>query len=199
MTHVHDGGHDRLMTASDLTASGPLCRVVFGAALLIATAMPLGAQQHQMVPPETPAAEPQQAPPEAPPARRPGLIDALGDLFDKSGDMLSLKGAQQAIGDLNRKAGEATRDAAKSAADGLTRIPVGRMASGRTLCVVASNGAPDCVTAANALCKSQGYSGGSSVATESGERCPARVYLTGRPPKPGECKMETFVTSAMCQ
>lgn len=189
------------MTASNLTASGPLCRVFFGAALLVAAAMPvpLGAQQRQMVPPETPAAEPQPAQPETPPARRPGLIDAIGDLFDKSGEMLSLKNAQEAIGDLNRKAGEVTRDAAKSAADNLTRIPGTRMASGRTRCVVASNGAPDCVTAANVLCKSQGYSGGSSVATESGERCPARVYLTGRAPKPGECKMETFVTSAMCQ
>lgn len=199
MTHVHDGGHDRLMTASDLTAFGPLCRVFLGAALFVATAMPmpLGAQQHQIVPPETPAAEPAQ--PEASPSRRPGLIDAIGDLFDKSGDMLSLKGAQQAIGDLNRKAGEVTRDAAKSAADNLTRIPGARMASGRTRCVDASNGAPDCATAANALCKSKGFSSGSSVATESGERCPARVYLTGRPAKPGECKMETFVTSAMCQ
>lgn len=152
--------------------------------------LPLAAQQRQMAPVDTPAAEPQPAQPEAPP-RRPGLLDALGDLFDKSGEALSLKGAQDAIGDLNRKAGDAARD--------ITRIPGARMASGRILCAAAANGAPDCATAANALCRSQGFNGGASLGTESGEKCPARVYLSGRAPRAGECRTETFVTSAMCQ
>lgn len=160
------------------------------AVLLAAAPQPLAAQQRQMAPVETPAAEPQPAQPEAPP-RRPGLLDALGDLFDKSGEALSLKGAQDAIGDLNRKAGNAARD--------ITRIPGARMASGRILCSAAANGAPDCVAAANALCKSQGFNGGSGLGTEAGEKCPARVYLSGRSPRAGECRTETFVTSAMCQ
>lgn len=168
------------------------------ALLLLATSLPLTAQQRPLSPSEAPVAEPQPASEEAAPARRPGLLDALGDLIDKSSEALSLKSAQDAIGDLNRKAGDAARDAAKAANDA-SKLPNTRMASGRVLCVVAANGAPDCGAAAQALCKTQGYSGGSSLGTEAGEKCPARVYLSGRPPRPGECKVETFVTSAMCQ
>ena len=165
-------------------------RLAAAAVLLAVATGPLAAQQRPFTSTEAPAAEPQPAEPEAPP-RRPGLLDAIGDA-------LSLKGAQDAIGDLNRKAGDAARDAARAATD-IGRIPNARMASGRILCAAAANGAPDCVAAANALCKSQGYAAGASLGTESGERCPARVYLSGRPPRPGECRTETFVTSAMCQ
>jgi hypothetical protein len=132
-------------------------------------------------------------------SRGGGLIEALGDFFDKASEALSLKGATDSITDFNRKAGEATRDAAKAATDNLGRLPVTRIASGRSLCVVAANGAPDCGAAAAVLCKSKGMNGGTSVATESSERCPAQVLLSGRAPRPGECRMETFVTSAMCQ
>lgn len=164
-------------------------RLAAVAAFLVMASLPLAAQQRQMMPSEAP--EPPPAGPEVQPSRRPGLLDAIGEA-------LSLKGAQDAIGDLNRKAGDAARDAAKAATD-FGRLPNTRMASGRALCVAAANGAPDCVAAAKALCKSQGYAGGSSLGTESGERCPARVYLSGRSPRPGECRTETFVTSAMCQ
>jgi hypothetical protein len=167
------------------------------AVLLVAASLPLAAQQRQIAPAEPSAAE-RQPPQSEAPARRPGLLDALGDLFEKSGEALSLKGAQDTIGDFNRKAGDAARDAAKAATD-IGRLPNARVASGRILCTVASNGAPDCVAAANALCKTQGFNSGSSLGTESGERCPARVYLSGRPPRPGECRTETFVISAMCQ
>jgi hypothetical protein len=171
------------------------CRIVLRlgavAVLLAVASPPLAAQQRQTAPVEAPAAEPQPAQPEVPAPRRPGLLDAIGDA-------LSLKGAQDAIGDLNRKAGDAARDAAKAATD-ITRIPSARMASGRILCTVAANGAPDCGAAANALCKAQGFNGGSSLGTESGEKCPARVYLSGRAARPGECRTETFVISAMCQ
>lgn len=148
------------------------------------------------------AAQQVQAPPEEPAqaaSRGGGLIEALGDFFGKAAENLSLKSTTDTITDFNRKAGEATRDAAKAAGDNLGRLPGTRVASGRSLCVVAANGAPDCVTAAAALCKSKGFGGGASIATESGEKCPAQVWLSGRSPRPGECRMETFVTSAVCQ
>jgi hypothetical protein len=171
------------------------CRAAAWAAVLfcvLAVAlMPARAQeQNVQEPPEQPAQKD---------GRGGGLIEALGDFFDKAAEGLSLKGATDTITDLNRKAGEATRDAAKSATDNLGRLPGARVASGRSLCVMAANNAPDCGAAAIALCKSKGFGGGASVATESGEKCPAQVWLSGRSPRPGECKIETFVTSAMCQ
>lgn len=162
--------------------------------LAFAFAPALAQQQNVQEPPEQ--QEPQQP---AKDNRGGGLIETLGDFFDKAAESLSLKGATDTITDLNRKAGEATRDAAKAATDNLGRLPGTRLASGRSLCVVAANGAPDCAAAAAALCKSKGMAGGTSVAFESAERCPAQVWLSGRSPRPGECKTETFVTSAMCQ
>jgi hypothetical protein len=173
--------------------------LVTAAMLACAALDPVIAQQRELAPAEAPVAQQPAPPDEFPPAHRPGLFDAIGDLLGKSTGIFSLKGAQDTIDDFNRKAGEATRDAAKAATDNLTRLPGTRLASGRTLCVVSANGAPDCAAAANALCKSKGFGAGSSIATESGEKCPARVYLSGKPPRPGECRTETFVTSAMCQ
>lgn len=168
--------------------------------LMLALAFAPALAQQQNVQPGSEQQEPQ------PPAgdnaggnRGGGLIEALGDFFGKAADSLSLKGATDTITDLNRKAGEATRDAAKAATDNLGRLPGTRVASGRSVCVIAANGAPDCAAAAVALCKSKGMSGGTSVAFESAERCPAQVWLSGRTPKAGECRTETFVTSAMCQ
>jgi hypothetical protein len=38
-----------------------------------------------------------------------------------------------------------------------------------------------------------------SLDTQSAQKCPARVWLSGRLPAENECPLETFVTRAVCQ
>lgn len=146
-------------------------------------------------PPPGPAAPPASSAPDS--AFRPGLIDAIGNLIDRSkGDVSDrLNDAQQSINRLNNAAGDVTRDAAES----LTSLPGTRMVTGRVVCAPAANGAPDCKAAADALCKSKGLGAGRSVDSETAENCPVQVLLSGKPPKPGECRMDTYVTRAVCQ
>jgi hypothetical protein len=69
--------------------------------------------------------------------------------------------------------------------------------SGREKCAVAPNGAPDCLAAAELLCKKHGYASGKSMDFTSAEECPAKVYLGGGPAS--ECHTVTFISRAMCQ
>jgi hypothetical protein len=117
-----------------------------------------------------------------------GAADAASGAAKGAADMAS--GAAQGVSN-------AATGAAKGAADAVTRPLTTRFANGRERCVVAGNGAPDCRAAAEHLCKTAGYVGGSSVDMQSAEKCPARVYLVGR--QPGDCSMEHYVTRAMCQ
>lgn len=94
---------------------------------------------------------------------------------------------------------ETIKDAAKSASDTLTNLPGASTVSGRELCAVAPNGSADCDAAAAVMCKKNGYKAGKSVDYISAEKCPLKVYLQGRQKNPGECRMETFVTKALCQ
>jgi hypothetical protein len=149
-----------------------------------------------------PAAEPPPAAslaPQPPPAAAPsaipqptrsGLIDKLGDWLRDSADGVSsgLKGTQQRIEDLN-----------KGTLETLSNIPVAGFASGRSLCPLSANGAPDCYAATEKLCKEKGYSIGRSLDTESSETCNPRIYLPGYQRKAGDCRVDTFVTRAACQ
>ena len=160
---------------------------------------PAGAPQMQLAPAEPgpvpgSASAPQDAPP---PESRPGLLEALGDLIKDSA-----QGATKSIESLNERVGEANRNnikAAKDAVDGLPRLPGTRVATGRALCVVAANGAPDCKAGSDKLCHDKGFGDGNSLATETAQTCPARVYLSGRAPKAGDCRTDTYVTQAICQ
>ena len=70
---------------------------------------------------------------------------------------------------------------------------------GHEKCKNAPNGAPDCVAATVALCKSKGFeNGGSSLDMTTADVCPAQVYLSGRNTGEG-CHTETFVSRALCQ
>jgi hypothetical protein len=71
--------------------------------------------------------------------------------------------------------------------------------SGHAKCNNAPNGAPDCLAAANALCKAKGFDSGKSLDMTTAEVCPAKVLMSGRSGAPGECKDETFVSRALCQ
>lgn len=137
--------------------------------------------------PEPPAVEP------APPSQRPGLLDTLGRWFDDSKAALEsqVRGTQETLGTLGSQA----RDAAGSVA----AMPGTRIITGRQLCPVASNGAPDCQQGADALCRAQGMQAGRSIDIASSQRCPAKIWISGRGPKEGECRNETYVTRAVCQ
>ena len=126
-------------------------------------------------------------------ARPPELLDEIGKMFDK---LPSLKSSQQTIEDLNLRA----KDAAKDATDTLSRLTTpSSMVAGRMICPVSANGAPDCKLGADKLCQAKGFKEGKSLNTDSAESCSAKVLIPGRARKPGDCRTDNFVTSALCQ
>lgn len=153
-----------------------------------APAAPLAPQPDSQSPP---APETAPAPAHANPAvSRPGLIDALGNLFKDSADSVAagLRGTGQRLQDLN-----------KGTMETLTGLPMARVIAGRSLCPRSANGAPDCYAAADRLCAERGFSAGRSLDTESAETCNPRIYLPGHQRKAGDCRTDTFVTRAACQ
>jgi hypothetical protein len=147
------------------------------------------------------AAPPQGAPAPSSPApaaeENPGLINEMGKLFEKSLSVLPpLKSPQETIDDLNARA----KDAAKGASESLSRLAKpSSMVSGRAICPVSTNGAPDCKLGADKLCQSKGYKEGKSLTTDSAEACSAKVLIPGRARKPDDCRTNNYVTSALCQ
>src|SRR5262249_61638362 len=129
-----------------------------------------------------------------------GAADVATGAAKGAADMATgvAKGAAGAASGAATSAANVASGAAKGAADAVTRPLTTRFATGRERCLVAANGAPDCRAAAEHLCKTAGYGGGSSVDMQSAEKCPARVYLLGRQ-SPSDCSMEHYVTRAMCQ
>ncbi|MBQ8102292.1 MAG: hypothetical protein IJ127_05215 [Afipia sp.] len=149
----------------------------------------------QQAQPQLQVAPSQQAAPPTPPATppsNPGLVEEIGKLLKDSASGLTstLPSPGRALEGLN--------SSAKDATDSLKRLapPSGQtMASGRTLCPPAANGAPDCKRGADLLCKEKGYAEGRSVDIESTQKCSAKSYFSGQ----GACRTETFVTRAVCQ
>ena len=119
------------------------------------------------------------------------MVEELGKLLKDSAAHLSSswKGSQKTLEDLNAK----TKDATES----LTRAQ--SVITGRVACPMTANGAPNCNVAAEQLCKGKGFKSGKSLDMETAEKCPAKVYLSGRTGAPGECRTENFVTRAICQ
>lgn len=141
------------------------------------------------VAPAAPAVMSPSAP--AKPAHNPGLVEEFGKFLKDSASHLSSswKGSQKTLEDLNAK----TKDATES----LTRVQ--SVITGRAACPMTANGAPDCVAAAEQMCKGKGFKTGKSLDIETAEKCSAKVYLSGRTGAPGECRTENFVTRAICQ
>jgi hypothetical protein len=138
---------------------------------------------------------PQPAPSPSPPEREenPGLFNEIGRMFDK---LPTLKATQETIEDLNARAKGAARDAS----DSLSRLAKpSSMVTGRMICPASTNGAPDCKLGAEKLCQAKGYKEGKSLNTDSAETCSAKVLIPGRTRKPGDCRTDNFVTSALCQ
>ncbi len=124
------------------------------------------------------------ADPRAAPEGR-GLFGNITHWFDEQASWVGsgFKGARSGVENIGREAGVAAKstvDTAKDAAGAVGRLPGTRVVTGHEKCAIAPNGAPDCVVAANAICKSKGFASGSSVDMTTAEICPPRS-LSGRP------------------
>jgi hypothetical protein len=132
---------------------------------------------------------------------RPGFLAAAEQWLKEQAARFSFKGVQSGIDDIGRGAGDVaktTAEGAKDAAGAVARFPNTRVITGHEECAITANGAPDCVTAADTLCKGKGFASGKSVDMTTAEVCTAEVYLAGRNSGPG-CRTETFVSRAICQ
>ena len=151
------------------------------------------------VPPQQAAPQPSEPAPPPLPARdeNSGLMNEMGKLFEKSLSILpKMKSPGETIDDLHARA----KDTAKDAGESLSSLAKpSTMVSGRSVCPVAANGAPDCKIAADKLCQSKGYKEGKSLNMDSAETCSAKVFIPGRTRKPDDCRTDNFVTRAMCQ
>lgn len=132
-----------------------------------------------------------------------GFFAAVGRWFSQQSASVNstFKDARQKVEGFSQEAGAAAKstvEGAKDAAGAVARIPGVRTVSGHEKCQVAPNGAPDCVAAANAICKTKGFDSGRSLDMTTAEICPPKVWMAGRSTGP-ECRTETFVSRAVCQ
>lgn len=132
-----------------------------------------------------------------------GFFGSIGRWFEEQASNLisGFKDARTKVEGFGHEAGIAaktTADGAKEAAAAVARIPSTRAVSGHEKCRPAPNGAPNCVAAANTMCRAQGFASGKSLDMTMAETCPPKVYLSGRSGG-AECTTETFVSRALCQ
>jgi hypothetical protein len=174
---------------------------VLGGLLILADAANAQNAPQPLAPPDAAGAAP---PPPPDPSYQPGFLDALGrwigDSTAKVGE--GIKSTGDAIGSIGAQATGAAKDAAGAAGQAtgaIVGLPGTRVVNGRERCAVAANGAPDCAPAANALCRSKGFTAGKGTDINSAQKCPAWVYWSGRGPNPTDCVPETFVLGAVCQ
>ena len=133
----------------------------------------------------------------------PGFFGSIGRWFEEQAEKISstFKDAGKKVESFGHEAGIAAKttvDTAKNAAGAVARIPGTRVITGHEKCKNAPNGAPDCVAAANAICKAKGFESGKSLDMTTAEVCPPKVLLSGRN-SGAECKDETFVSRVVCQ
>jgi hypothetical protein len=147
-------------------------------------------------PPAAPAPQQGEPAPSAPPPAReenPGLFNEMGKLFQKSLSIWPpLKSPGETIDDWNARA--------KDAGDTLSRLAKpSSMVTGRMICPVSANGAPDCKAGADKLCQAKGFKEGKSLNGDSAQSCSAKVLIPGRARKPDDCRTNNYVTQALCQ
>ena len=183
----------RASKPSSRTAVAPIVFAGAGALFLTLSAF---AQEGQKPSPSDPAADAAAAP-ASNPASRPGFIHDLGRWLEQGATRLKsgMQGAQERLDRLGSQA----RDAARDATGAVTALPNARAVAARERCMAAPNGAADCQAAANSLCRSKGFQSGRILDTQTEQKCPAKLLLSGRAPNDGDCSTEIFVTRAMCQ
>lgn len=130
----------------------------------------------------------------------PEVIGAIGRFIDQSITNVGagVKGAGETLGDASSAAGDLAKGVT-DAAGTVARLPLSNVVSGWERCVVAPNGAPDCVIASATLCKAKGFARGNSLDITTARKCPASAWLQGRTPSDAECVNESFVSRAICQ
>ncbi|HEX2655331.1 MAG TPA: hypothetical protein VHN11_16995 [Xanthobacteraceae bacterium] len=130
-------------------------------------------------------------------AAEPGLFGAIGQWIDHSiaGMASGINNARTSFGEFGGRA----HNAASKAASAVAALPKTAVVSGRAVCALAPNGEPDCQAATDVLCRSKGFQTGRSLEFESAQKCPARVWISGRLPEANECTTESFVTRAICR
>jgi hypothetical protein len=172
-------------------------------ALAVALAVGLSLASSAQAQDAPPPAEPPPVTETVPSGNRPGFLEALGRFFGHSKDAIDsqFKNTQETLGNIGTQATGAAKNAAgaaKDAAGSVIALPGTRIVTGRQLCPVAANGAPDCQQGASALCNAKGFQGGGrSLDIQTSQRCPIKSWLQG--PKEGECRSENYVTRAVCQ
>ena len=102
-------------------------------------------------------------------------MDDLGD--DAAANSKDISDNAAKVGQGAAEVGKGAADATKNAMDAVAKLPTARMMSGRERCANAPNGAPDCLAAAEALCRKHGFASGKSMDFTSAEECPAKTLL----------------------
>jgi hypothetical protein len=212
-------GADKVQQDRRSQHSAAGCFVALAASLLMAQVAVAQQAAPQPLPQEQ-AAPPAPAPIPLKPAPK-GLFEAIGRWFDEgtSGFRSHVAGAQTSLDDLNQRAEETRKnigdtaatmgrnavgasvtaaDATRDAMGAVAKLPMSRIVQGRERCNTAPNGAPDCLAAAETLCRKQGFSTGKSIDFTSAESCPVKAWL-GDKQSDGECRTVTFISKAMCQ
>ena len=192
-----------IVTARQLLLTGVLAWLAGGTMTLAAVAQSVPGQLDVAPAAEPPAPQPPAAAPPAPPApplqiqpgrsRGPGLFGTIGRWFDDSLDTMT-SGWNATVGSL----GDRASDAAKGARDAATSVRIPGPVMGRQPCPVTASGGPDCQAATDALCRSKGFSAGTSLHIQSEQKCPVWGWIAGKEPT-GHCGTATYVTSAMCR
>jgi hypothetical protein len=155
----------------------------------------------------TSAASAQQAaqPPAPPPAaqQQSGFFGGIAAWWERqtSNWKAAWQGMDRKVENFGREASAVAKtsaDNAKEAAEAVGKIRNTTIVTGNTKCTIAPNGAPDCIAAANTMCKAKGFASGQSLDMTTAEDCPTKVYISGRSTGP-ECTSYTFVSRALCQ
>jgi hypothetical protein len=177
------------------TVSSPLTILFAGAFALISA--------HAFAQDQAAPSQPDQAAPSQKAAGNDGFLAAVSRWFKEQTASVnsSFEDARKKVEGFSSAAGDAAKttvEGARDAATAVVRIPSARGVSGHEKCQPAPNGAPDCVAAANTMCKAKGFDSGKSLDMTTAEVCPPKVYMSGRSTGP-ECSTETFVSRAICQ
>src|SRR5262252_7747897 len=173
-------------------------RAAAGLVALSAFAFTCAAVMAQTPSPDAPSSAPATTPA---PSEPQGFFDAFGN-WVQQGVANAGAGFGAMVGAVGGQAGQAAKgaaDVARDAATSVSKLPVSGVISGRERCILAPNGAPDCRVAAEALCRAKGYAGGTSVDSETVEKCPPPHRVSSRNTPEGICTSEHFVTRALCQ
>jgi hypothetical protein len=192
--------------------------VLLAAALAVIAAATAGADDSQQPPANASAVQPPPSgafPAQPPPASRPGFLYQLGVWWNDgfSDFNAKMKAAKNKLDDYNKKQSEAAKEAStateqalkdaaqatKDAATAVVKLPVTRVFEMHERCQKAGNGAPDCETTANNVCRTKGFGTGKPLDVSTAQECPARVVLSGRQPVEGECPDVTTLLRAICQ